>query len=52
MDEKFTRLTPELYAYLVAHRSERDPILTALAGDRPPRRRQPDADRRQSRARS
>ena len=27
---KFTRLTPELYAYLVEHRSERDPVLAAL----------------------
>jgi caffeoyl-CoA O-methyltransferase len=28
--EKFTRLTPELYAYLCAHRSERDPVLAEL----------------------
>lgn len=34
MDDKFTRLTPELYAYLVAHRSERrDPVLDALVAD-------------------
>jgi caffeoyl-CoA O-methyltransferase len=28
--DKFTRLTPELYAYLCAHRSERDPALAEL----------------------
>lgn len=34
MAEKFTRLTPELYAYLVAHRSERrDPVLDALVAE-------------------
>lgn len=31
MPDKFTTLTPELYEYLVAHRTERDPILAALA---------------------
>jgi predicted O-methyltransferase YrrM len=31
MNAKFTALTPELYAYLVEHRSERDPALAALA---------------------
>ena len=30
MDDKFTRLTPELYAYVVAHQSGRDPVLDAL----------------------
>lgn len=33
MGEKFTRMTPELYAYLVAHRSERDDVQTALIAD-------------------
>jgi len=33
MDGKFTRLTPELYAYLVAHRSERDGVQDALGAD-------------------
>ena len=33
MDEKFTRMTPELYAYLVAHRSERDTVQTALIAE-------------------
>lgn len=34
MGEKFTRLTPELYRYLVAHRSHhRDPVLDALVAD-------------------
>jgi caffeoyl-CoA O-methyltransferase len=31
MTDKLTPMTPELYAYLVAHRSERDPVLAALA---------------------
>ncbi len=31
MHEKFTALTPELYAYLVEHRSDRDPLLAELA---------------------
>src|SRR6188768_983488 len=30
MGEKFTRMSPELYAYLVARRSERDPVQAAL----------------------
>ena len=29
--DKFTALSPDLYRYLVAHRSERDPVLAALA---------------------
>jgi caffeoyl-CoA O-methyltransferase len=33
MDEKFTRMTPELYAYLIAHRSERDTVQTALIAE-------------------
>jgi caffeoyl-CoA O-methyltransferase len=33
MDDKFTRLTPELYEYLVAHRSQRDPVLDALVAE-------------------
>jgi caffeoyl-CoA O-methyltransferase len=31
MSDKFTPLTSPLYAYVVAHRSERDPVLAALA---------------------
>ena len=31
MPDKFTALTQDLYQYLVAHRSERDPVLAALA---------------------
>jgi caffeoyl-CoA O-methyltransferase len=31
MHVKFTPMTPELYQYLVEHRSERDPVLAALA---------------------
>jgi caffeoyl-CoA O-methyltransferase len=31
MSDKFTTLTQQLYQYLVAHRSERDPVLEALA---------------------
>lgn len=31
--EKFTRLTPELYEYLLAHRSERDPVLAELVAE-------------------
>jgi caffeoyl-CoA O-methyltransferase len=31
MPDKFTALNGELYAYLTAHRSERDPVLAALA---------------------
>lgn len=30
MDAKYTAITPALYDYLVAHRSERDPVLAAL----------------------
>ena len=30
MDAKYTSMTPALHAYLVAHRSERDPVLAAL----------------------
>lgn len=30
MLDKFTKLSPELYAYLLEHRSERDPVLAAL----------------------
>ncbi len=33
MSDKFTALTPELYDYVVAHRSERDPVLAALAAE-------------------
>ena len=33
MDEKFTRMTPELYAYLIDHRSERDAVQQALIAD-------------------
>ncbi len=31
MHEKFTALTPRTYEYLVAHRSDRDPVLAELA---------------------
>ncbi len=31
MPDKFLNLTPELYQYLINHRSERDPVLAALA---------------------
>jgi caffeoyl-CoA O-methyltransferase len=31
MPDKYTAMTPELYDYLVDHRSERDPVLAALA---------------------
>jgi predicted O-methyltransferase YrrM len=31
MPDKFTSMTPQLYEYLTAHRSERDPILAELA---------------------
>jgi caffeoyl-CoA O-methyltransferase len=31
MPDKFITLTPDLYEYLVLHRSERDPVLAALA---------------------
>jgi caffeoyl-CoA O-methyltransferase len=31
MPDKFTTLTADLYEYLVTHRSERDPVLAALA---------------------
>jgi caffeoyl-CoA O-methyltransferase len=30
MLDKFTKLSPELYGYLLEHRSERDPVLAAL----------------------
>lgn len=30
MLDKFTKLSPELYAYVLEHRSERDPVLAAL----------------------
>jgi caffeoyl-CoA O-methyltransferase len=30
MLDKFTKLSPELYAYVLAHRSERDPVLADL----------------------
>ncbi|MEW6269298.1 MAG: O-methyltransferase [Thermodesulfobacteriota bacterium] len=30
MPDKFTRLTPELYEYVLAHRTERDPVLAEL----------------------
>ncbi len=33
MPDKFTALTSELYDYVVAHRSERDPVLDALAAE-------------------
>lgn len=33
MDEKFTRMTPELYAYLIDHRSERDAVQQSLIAD-------------------
>jgi caffeoyl-CoA O-methyltransferase len=33
MTHKLTPITPELYEYLVAHRSERDPVLAALAAE-------------------
>ena len=47
MPDKFISLTGELYDYLVAHRSERDPVLAELAqGDRGGTRSdQHDADR-------
>jgi len=31
MTDKYTTLTPDLYAYMVEHRSERDPVLAKLA---------------------
>src|SRR5260370_23968062 len=31
MPDKFTSMTPELYTYLIGHRSERDPVLAELA---------------------
>lgn len=31
MTDKYTTLTPELYAYMIAQRSERDPVLARLA---------------------
>lgn len=31
MSDKYTTLNPELYAYMVEHRSERDPVLAKLA---------------------
>lgn len=31
MSDKYTTLTPELYAYMIEHRSERDPVLARLA---------------------
>jgi caffeoyl-CoA O-methyltransferase len=31
MSDKFTPMSSELYGYIVAHRSERDPVLAALA---------------------
>ena len=31
--EKFTRMTPDLYDYVVEHRSERDPTLDSLAAE-------------------
>jgi caffeoyl-CoA O-methyltransferase len=31
MPDKFTHMTSELYAYMLAHRTERDPVLAALA---------------------
>ena len=33
MDEKFTRMTPELHAYLIGHCSERDPVQAALIAE-------------------
>ena len=33
MDEKFTRMTPELHAYLIGHCSERDPVQEALIAE-------------------
>lgn len=33
MHDKFTALTSELYDYVVAHRSERDPVLAELAAE-------------------
>src|ERR1051326_8013380 len=33
MQEKFTALTPELYAYLVAHNRTPDPVLRDLAAE-------------------
>lgn len=33
MFDKFTSLTPDLYRYLLARRSERDPVLAALAAE-------------------
>jgi caffeoyl-CoA O-methyltransferase len=33
MDEKFTRMTPDLYAYLIAHRSEQDAVQAALIAE-------------------
>src|SRR5690606_5842753 len=30
MPDKFVKLTPELYEYLLAHRTERDPVLADL----------------------
>lgn len=33
MQEKFTPLTPELYRYVVRHRSDRDPLLAELAAE-------------------
>jgi caffeoyl-CoA O-methyltransferase len=33
MDDKFTTLTPALYAYLLAHNPPRDPVLTDLAAE-------------------
>jgi len=33
MDEKFTRMTPDLYAYMIGHCSERDPVQAALIAE-------------------
>ncbi len=33
MSEKFTRMTPELYAYVTAHRSEQDAVQAALIAE-------------------
>jgi caffeoyl-CoA O-methyltransferase len=33
MDDKFTRMTPELYAYLIAHRSEQDAVQRDLTAE-------------------
>ena len=33
MSEKLTRMTPELYAYLIDHRSERDAVQQSLIAD-------------------